>query len=233
MLAVSCTNPPSISRIPFRRHTGPQNPLCQSSPSPSLLYPVSPSRTIHLSGEMHRAVRLFLPVSRAKADPLRLSGSSRSYTPLKVLGDGAFGTVWLCDWHGTLPPNTPLPLMQSPSRRPEWAGKRLVAVKRMKRKSEGTFEQCWNECQKNKELEVMLSSPLRRMFHIQGSSFPRLFNELSPCVTFHLTPTSLRSTIFSFPLIPWSYILYSSLWRVIYFSSSGREKASASWQAAL
>ncbi|KAF8622479.1 hypothetical protein AX15_006995 [Amanita polypyramis BW_CC] len=83
------------------------------------------------------------------------SSSNRSYTPLKVLGDGAFGTVWLCDWHGTLPPNTPLPLMQSPSRRPEWAGKRLVAVKRMKRKWEGGWEQCWSECQKNKELESL------------------------------------------------------------------------------
>ena len=83
-----------------------------------------------------------------------LLGSTRSYTPLKVLGDGAFGTVWLCDWHGTLPPNTPNPLMQSPSRRPEWAGKRLVAVKRMKRRWEGGWEQGWNECQKNKELEV-------------------------------------------------------------------------------
>ncbi|KAK2461921.1 hypothetical protein APHAL10511_006384 [Amanita phalloides] len=87
------------------------------------------------------------------------STSDRSYTPLKVLGDGAFGTVWLCDWHGTLPPNTPLPLMQSPSRRPEWAGKRLVAVKRMKRKWEGDWEQCWNECQKNKELESLRNIP--------------------------------------------------------------------------
>jgi serine/threonine protein kinase len=34
--------------------------------------------------------------------------------------------------------------------RPEWAGKRLVAVKRMKKKWEGG----WDECQKLKELEV-------------------------------------------------------------------------------
>ncbi|PFH54468.1 hypothetical protein AMATHDRAFT_72267 [Amanita thiersii Skay4041] len=87
------------------------------------------------------------------------SSSTRSYTPLKVLGDGAFGTVWLCDWHGTLPPNTPMPLMQCPSRRPEWSGKRLVAVKRMKRKSEGGWESCWNECQKNKELESLRNIP--------------------------------------------------------------------------
>lgn len=77
--------------------------------------------------------------------------STRSYTPLKVLGDGSFGTVWLCDWHGTLPPNTPLSPMQcGAGARPEWAGKRLVAVKRMKKKWEGG----WDECQKLKELEV-------------------------------------------------------------------------------
>jgi hypothetical protein len=34
--------------------------------------------------------------------------------------------------------------------RPEWSGKRLVAVKRMKKKWEGG----WDECQKLKELEV-------------------------------------------------------------------------------
>lgn len=34
--------------------------------------------------------------------------------------------------------------------RPEWAGKRLVAVKRMKKQWEGG----WDECQKLKELEV-------------------------------------------------------------------------------
>lgn len=79
------------------------------------------------------------------------SSSTRSYTPLKVLGDGSFGTVWLCDWHGTLPPNTPLSPMQcGAGARPEWAGKRLVAVKRMKRRWEGG----WNECQQLKELEV-------------------------------------------------------------------------------
>jgi serine/threonine protein kinase len=78
-------------------------------------------------------------------------GSTRSYTPLKVLGDGSFGTVWLCDWHGTLPPNTPLSPMQcGAGARREWAGKRLVAVKLMKKRWEGG----WDECQKLKELEV-------------------------------------------------------------------------------
>lgn len=83
------------------------------------------------------------------------SSSTRSYSPLKVLGDGSFGTVWLCDWHGTLPPNTPLSPMQcGAGARPEWAGKRLVAVKRMKRRWEGG----WDECQQLKELEVRVKS---------------------------------------------------------------------------
>lgn len=83
------------------------------------------------------------------------SSSTRSYSPLKVLGDGSFGTVWLCDWHGTLPPNTPLSPMQcGAGARPEWAGKRLVAVKRMKRRWEGG----WDECQQLKELEVRMKS---------------------------------------------------------------------------
>ncbi|KDQ63538.1 hypothetical protein JAAARDRAFT_53741 [Jaapia argillacea MUCL 33604] len=80
------------------------------------------------------------------------SRSTRAYTPLKVVGDGSFGTVWLCDWHGTLPPNTPLSAMQcGAGARPEWTGKRLVAVKRMKKKWEGG----WDECRKLKELESL------------------------------------------------------------------------------
>ncbi|KAI0361592.1 kinase-like protein [Trametes cingulata] len=84
------------------------------------------------------------------------SSSTRSYTPLKVVGDGSFGTVWLCDWHGTLPPNTPMSAMQcGPGARPEYAGKRLVAVKRMKK----TWEGGWDECKKLKELESLRAIP--------------------------------------------------------------------------
>ncbi|KAI0651877.1 kinase-like protein [Trametes meyenii] len=84
------------------------------------------------------------------------SSSTRSYTPLKVVGDGSFGTVWLCDWHGTLPPNTPVSAMQcGPGARPEYAGKRLVAVKRMKK----TWEGGWDECKKLKELESLRAIP--------------------------------------------------------------------------
>ncbi|KAF8140267.1 Pkinase-domain-containing protein [Boletus edulis] len=84
------------------------------------------------------------------------SSSYRTYTPIKTLGDGSFGTVLLCDWHGTLPPNTPLSPMQcGGGARPEWAGKRLVAVKRMKKKWEGG----WDECKKLKELESLRAIP--------------------------------------------------------------------------
>lgn len=82
----------------------------------------------------------------------RVSGSTRSYTPLRVVGDGSFGTVWLCDWHSPLPPNTQLsPMQRGAGARPEWAGKRLVAVKRMKKRWDGG----WEECRKLKELESL------------------------------------------------------------------------------
>ncbi|EAU93103.2 CMGC/RCK/MAK protein kinase [Coprinopsis cinerea okayama7 len=101
------------------------------------------------------------------------TSSTRSYTPIKVLGDGSFGTVWLCDWHTTLPPNTPLSPMQcGQGARPEWAGKRLVAVKRMKKRWEGG----WDECQKLKELESLRAIP----FH------PNII----PLYDFFLLPTS-------------------------------------------
>ena len=77
-----------------------------------------------------------------------------------MVGDGSFGTVWLCDWHGTLPPNTPLSAMQcGRGARPEYAGKKLVAVKRMKKQWDGG----WDECKKLKELEV------RRAFVVRVS----------------------------------------------------------------
>ncbi|GJJ09476.1 hypothetical protein Clacol_003699 [Clathrus columnatus] len=84
------------------------------------------------------------------------STSIRSWTSLKVVGDGSFGTVWLCDWHGTLPPSTSLSPMQcGAGARPEWAGKRLVAVKRMKKRWEGG----WDECRRLKELESLHAIP--------------------------------------------------------------------------
>ena len=105
-------------------------------------------------------------------------GSVRSYTPLKVVGDGSFGTVWLCDWHGTLPPNTPVSAMQRNTTRPEYAGKRLVAVKRMKKRWEGG----WDECKRLKELEVrVILSSLSAMV-LTCSPAPSL------CVLSRITP---------------------------------------------
>ena len=73
----------------------------------------------------------------------------RSYTILKEVGDGSFGTVWLADWHSPLhlPTGTSVP---GPSSRPEYKGKRLVAIKRMKK----AFEGGWSEAMKLKELKA-------------------------------------------------------------------------------
>ncbi|KAG8678825.1 hypothetical protein FRC09_019510, partial [Ceratobasidium sp. 395] len=84
------------------------------------------------------------------------TSSQRSWTTLKNVGDGSFGTVWLCDWHSPLPPGTPLSPMQcSPRVRPDWVGKRLVALKRMKRQWEGG----WDECRTLKEIESLRAIP--------------------------------------------------------------------------
>ncbi|KLT40322.1 kinase-like protein [Cutaneotrichosporon oleaginosum] len=71
--------------------------------------------------------------------------AERSYTELKVLGDGSFGTVWLCDWHSPVKSDVLLSAMQcGQGARAEWAGKRLVALKRMKRVWEGGWRQARN-----------------------------------------------------------------------------------------
>lgn len=66
----------------------------------------------------------------------------RSYSAIKLVGDGSFGTVWLCDWHSPLDPSTTLSAMQcGAGARADWVGKRLVAVKRMKRVWEGGWKE--------------------------------------------------------------------------------------------
>ncbi|KDE08261.1 CMGC/RCK/MAK protein kinase [Microbotryum lychnidis-dioicae p1A1 Lamole] len=93
----------------------------------------------------------FPPIARQFLPPLE----PRSYTIIKEVGDGSFGTVWLADWHSDLqlPPGTLLP---GPSSRPEYKGKRLVAIKRMKK----AFEGGWAECTKLKELKSLQSIPM-------------------------------------------------------------------------
>jgi len=141
MHALSCTKTATIPPTTFR-----------ALPSSSSASPPSPSTKTVSSSAMPTPVR---PLSFLSPYlPYPSLGSTRSYTIIKCLGDGSFGTVWLCDWHGTLPPNTPLSPMQcGAGARPEWAGKRLVAVKLMRRQWAGG----WEECQKLKELQVRIS----------------------------------------------------------------------------
>ncbi|GAA5866232.1 hypothetical protein JCM3774_004127 [Rhodotorula dairenensis] len=79
----------------------------------------------------------------------------RHWTVLKEVGDGSFGTVWLADWHSPLyiPPGTRPP---GPSSRPEYRGRRLVAIKRMKK----AFDGGWDECMKLKELKSLRQIPM-------------------------------------------------------------------------
>ncbi|GAA5890213.1 hypothetical protein JCM8208_002738 [Rhodotorula glutinis] len=83
----------------------------------------------------------------------------RHWTVLKEVGDGSFGTVWLADWHSplNLPPGTQLP---GPSSRPEYKGKQLVAIKRMKK----AFDGGWDECLKLKELKSLRQIPMHPKF---------------------------------------------------------------------
>jgi serine/threonine protein kinase len=88
-------------------------------------------------------------------NPSRFSHSLTAFIyPIKAFGDGSFGMVWLCDWHGALPANRPTSKMQAVvGSRPEYANMQLVAVKHMKRKWEG-----WDECRRVKELKVHANS---------------------------------------------------------------------------
>lgn len=73
----------------------------------------------------------------------------RDFTVIKDVGDGSFGTVCLADWRSPLPSGTLLSPMQHPTTRPEYLGKRLVAIKKMKKPFPN-----WEECMKLKELKV-------------------------------------------------------------------------------
>jgi hypothetical protein len=103
------------------------------------------------------------------------TSSQRSWTILKNLGDGSFSSVWLCDWHSLLPPGIPLSPMQCTSRvRPEWIGKCLVALKRMKRRWDGG----WDECKTLREIE----------FHRAIPHHPNVI----PLYDYFILPTSLE-----------------------------------------
>jgi len=78
----------------------------------------------------------------------------RDFTVIKDVGDGSFGTVCLADWKSPLPSGTMLSPMQHPTTRPEYIGKRLVAIKKMKKPFPN-----WQECLKLKELSSLLTIP--------------------------------------------------------------------------
>ncbi|KIO30850.1 hypothetical protein M407DRAFT_68740, partial [Tulasnella calospora MUT 4182] len=84
----------------------------------------------------------------------RKTASVRSYTPLKNVGDGSFGTVVLADWHSPLPPGVSISPMQLNIKFNSASSStplRMVAIKRMKKKWQGG----WAECSKLKELESL------------------------------------------------------------------------------
>jgi len=100
------------------------------------------------------------------AQRLLLTVSERSYTFVKAVGDGSFGQVWLCDWHSPLPPHvTKARMQQGQGARAEWQGKHLVAIKRMKKRWEGG----WDECKKHPELEVGTPPPIPNAGHAPES----------------------------------------------------------------
>lgn len=79
------------------------------------------------------------------------AGLQRSFTVIKNIGEGSFGSVFLCDWHGELPYEVPPSTTNiNGVARPEWTGMHLVAVKKLKRR----LQHGWDECQYLKEFKV-------------------------------------------------------------------------------
>jgi meiosis induction protein kinase IME2/SME1 len=116
-------------------------------------------------------IPLFLIANRLK------SASERSYTPVKGVGDGSFGTVWLCDWHTPLPPSISLaPMQQGAGAKREWQGKRLVAIKRMKKRWDGG----WDECRRHPELEVSPSTSIGNPVNPLPLTILKLHSHLEP-----------------------------------------------------
>ncbi|GAA5983308.1 hypothetical protein JCM11641_002259 [Rhodosporidiobolus odoratus] len=132
--------------------SGLPTPSLSHSPPDSLMSTVG-SPTTTSSAHQHLIIQQppTQPYNREFPPPL----APRHWTVLKEVGDGSFGTVWLADWHSALnlPPGTQLP---GPSSRPEYKGKQLVAIKRMKK----AFDGGWDECMKLKELKSLRQIPM-------------------------------------------------------------------------
>ncbi|KDR75621.1 hypothetical protein GALMADRAFT_226248 [Galerina marginata CBS 339.88] len=77
-------------------------------------------------------------------------GSVRTWTPLKVLGQGSFSTVWACNWHSGLRPQPNSPPLIENTRFGE--GTRLIALKSYVIPDE-------RELSTVKELEVLRTLP--------------------------------------------------------------------------
>ncbi|CAO1627791.1 unnamed protein product [Parajaminaea phylloscopi] len=104
-----------------------------------------PSRNPAMSGPDSAGQSSLMPTTAASL----MREGPRDFTVIKSVGDGSFGTVCLADWKSPLPSGTMLSPMQHPTTRPEYVGKRLVAIKRMKKPFKA-----WGDCLKLKELKV-------------------------------------------------------------------------------
>lgn len=67
--------------------------------------------------------------------------AEREYVPIRKSGTGSFSSVFVVDWHSPLPTGTLVPAMQHSYTLPEYVGKRIVAIKKMKR-SYKTLQDC-------------------------------------------------------------------------------------------
>lgn len=85
---------------------------------------------------------------RTAADLMRVG--PRDFDAIRALGDGSFGTVFLAHWKSPLPDDM-VPSTMLTTRASEFKGKRLVAIKRMKKPYAN-----WNDCLRLRELRVRL-----------------------------------------------------------------------------
>nr|XP_019015111.1 CMGC/RCK/MAK protein kinase [Kwoniella pini CBS 10737]OCF53892.1 CMGC/RCK/MAK protein kinase [Kwoniella pini CBS 10737] len=129
----------SVHQAMYNQQYNPQPDWHSQVAGPSTRRRQSPSFTPVPVNEKPQADRVESDDGRIGTEDPR---GERTYTELKCLGDGSFGTVWLCDWHSPVKSDIILSAMQcGAGARPEWAGKRLVALKRMKRVWEGGWKQ--------------------------------------------------------------------------------------------
>lgn len=98
--------------------------------------------------------KIALPSARLIVQTKRDLFAPREYTFIKNLGTGSFGSVFVADWYSSLPSGALVPAMQHSYTRPEYLGRRIVAIKRMKRKF-----QTWDDCMLLNELKALFSIP--------------------------------------------------------------------------